>query len=355
MDKRTRSIVTFIGVVLFLGVMKLCSSLFMPLVISLFIFILVSPVMDRLEKCHVPSIIAMILVILIVALICIIFVYLLFAMINMVLAKLPEDIYKVTAFDSYISTKLRDVFNASESEFPSVITLLNIDWVGQMKSVLTSISSTSLSILGDVAMIILYLMFLLMERATIISKISSAFPDSEGEAHQMIKNIGHQISRYLSVKVLISAATGVLFYLTAIISGMDFPLVFGVLAFLLNFIPTIGSIVVTVGATFVAAVQFLPMWSKVFVIFFAFLVIQMILGNVIDPKLQGVRLNLSPLVILIMLSLWGYVWGIVGMFLAVPITSVIQLICANIPTMRPIAILLSSGSSIQREENKIGE
>ena len=204
-------------------------------------------------------------------------------------------------------------------------------------------------------MIILYLMFLLMERATIMSKISSAFPDSEGEAHQMIKNIGHQISRYLSVKVLISAATGVLFYLTAIISGMDFPLVFGVLAFLLNFIPTIGSIVVTVGATFVAAVQFLPMWSKVFVIFFAFLVIQMILGNVIDPKLQGVRLNLSPLVILIMLSLWGYVWGIVGMFLAVPITSVIQLICANIPTMRPIAILLSSGSSIQREENKIGE
>ena len=157
------------------------------------------------------------------------------------------------------------------------------------------------------------------------------------------------------MKVVISAASGVLFYLSAIISGMDFPLVFGVLAFLLNFIPTIGSIVVTVGATFVAAVQFLPMWSKVFVIFFAFLVIQMILGNVIDPKLQGVRLNLSPLVILIMLSLWGYVWGIVGMFLAVPITSVIQLICANIPTMRPIAILLSSGSSIQREENKIGE
>src|SRR5574344_2744914 len=91
MDKRTRSIVTFIGVVLFLGVMKLCSSLFMPLVISLFIFILVSPVMDRLEKCHVPSIIAMILVILIVAFICIIFVYLLFAMINMVLAKLRSE------------------------------------------------------------------------------------------------------------------------------------------------------------------------------------------------------------------------------------------------------------------------
>ena len=86
-----------------------------------------------------------------------------------------------------------------------------------------------------------------------------------------------------------------------------------------------------------------------------FLAIEMILGNVIDPKLQGVQLNLSPLVILVMLSLWGYVWGIVGMFLAVPITSVIQLICANIPSMRPLAILLSSGSSISREKKKMGE
>ena len=355
MDKRTKGIVSFIGIVLFLAVMKLCSSLVLPLALAIFIFILVSPIMERLEKCHVPSPIAMILVLLIVTCICIVFVYLIFAMVNMVLAKLPEYISKVARFDSYISTKLRSAFNVTESEFPSVITLLNIDWVGQVKNVLTSISSTSVSVLGDVAMIILYLMFLLMERTTIYSKISAAFPESKEEAQVVVKNIGHQTSRYLSVKVMISAATGVLFYITAIISGMDFPLVWGVLAFLLNFIPTIGSIVVTVIATFVAAVQFLPHWSKVFVIFFAFLAIEMILGNVIDPKLQGVQLNLSPLVILVMLSLWGYVWGIVGMFLAVPITSVIQLICANIPSMRPLAILLSSGSSITREKKKMGE
>ncbi len=273
----------------------------------------------------------------------------------MVLEKLPEYISKVARFDTYLTTKIRDVFNVTETDFPSVITLLNIDWVAQVKNVLTSISSASVSVMGDVAMIVLYLMFLLMERSTIYPKVSAAFPESEEEAQTMVKNIGHQTSRYLSVKVLISAATGVLFYLTAIISGMDFPLVWGVLAFLLNFIPTIGSIVVTVIASFMAAIQFLPQWSKIFVIFFVFLAIEMILGNVIDPKLQGVQLNLSPLVILIMLSLWGYVWGIVGMFLAVPITSVIQLICANIPSMRPIAILLSSGPSISRERKKVEE
>lgn len=352
MDNRTRGIISFIGVILFLAVMKLCSSLVLPLVLALFIFILVTPIMERLERCHVPSPIAMILVLLIVTCICIVFVYVIFAMVNMVLEKLPEYISKVARFDTYLTTKIRDVFNVTETDFPSVIALLNIDWVAQVKNVLTSISSASVSVMGDVAMIVLYLMFLLMERSTIYPKVSAAFPESEEEAQTMVKNIGHQTSRYLSVKVLISAATGVLFYLTAIISGMDFPLVWGVLAFLLNFIPTIGSIVVTVIASFMAAIQFLPQWSKIFVIFFVFLAIEMILGNVIDPKLQGVQLNLSPLVILIMLSLWGYVWGIVGMFLAVPITSVIQLICANIPSMRPIAILLSSGPTISRERKK---
>lgn len=352
MDKRIKGIVTFIGVVLFLAVMKTCSSIFLPLVMAVFIFILVSPIMERLEKLHIPSPLAMVLVLFIVTCVCVVFIYLVFAMVNMIMAKLPEYISKVARFDDYISTQIREVFNVSKNEFPSVITMLNIDWVGQLKNVLTSISSTSVSILGDLAMIILYLMFLLMERSSIYPKVSAAFHETGEDAQNVVRNIGHQTSRYLSIKVLISAATGVLFYLTALVSGMDFPLVFGVLAFLLNFIPTIGSIIITVLSTLMAAIQFMPSWSKVFVVFFVFLLIEMILGNVIDPKLQGVQLNLSPLVILIMLSLWGYVWGIVGMFLAVPITSVIQVVCANIPSMRPIAIILSSGTSLPREKNK---
>lgn len=353
MDRNQKGVISFIGVIVFLAVMKLCSSLVLPLALALFIFILVNPVMERMEKLHIPTPLAMILVLLIVACICIVFVYLLFAMVNMILAKLPEYIAKVTRFDNYISLKLREVFNMTESQFPSVITMLNIDWVGQLKNALTKISSTSVSILGDVAMILLYLMFLLLERATLFPKINEAFPDSKNEAGSLASNIGHQTSRYLSVKVLISAATGVLFYLTAHIGGMDFPLVWGVLAFLLNFIPTIGSIVVTFLATFVAAIQFMPSWSKVFVLFFMFLIIQMILGNVLDPKLQGVSLNLSPLVILIMLSIWGYIWGIVGMFLAVPITSVLQVACANIPSLRPWAVLMSSGTSLGRRRKGV--
>ncbi|MGN1163341.1 MAG: AI-2E family transporter, partial [Candidatus Ornithospirochaeta sp.] len=192
MDKNVKGVIYFVGVFLFIALMKIGASIVLPLMIAVFIFILVNPVMERLEKMHVPSVLAMTLVLLMVSCICIIFVYLLFAMVNMILAKLPEYISKVARFDDYISSRVRDLFNVTNTEFPSVITMLNIDWVGQLKSVLTSISSTSVSIMGDVAMIILYLMFLLMERSSIFPKVAAAFPESRTEAEELVRNISHQ-------------------------------------------------------------------------------------------------------------------------------------------------------------------
>ena len=78
----------------------------------------------------------------------------------------------------------------------------------------------------------------------------------------------------------------------------------------------------------------------------------MILGNVIDPKLQGAQLNTSPLIILVMLAIWGYVWGIVGMFLAVPITCILQIVCATIPSFRPLSIILSSGANLEKDKGR---
>ena len=143
-----------------------------------------------------------------------------------------------------------------------------------------------------------------------------------------------------------------MFYVTSIIAGVDFPLVWGMLAFLLNFIPTIGSIVVTALAIFMATVQFMPDWSRIIFIGLLYISIEMVLGNIIDPKLQGVQLNISPLIILISLAVWGYVWGLVGMFLAVPLTSMTQVVCSNIPSLQPIAVLLSSGTGYAREEER---
>ncbi len=336
----------FIGVVLFLAIMKIGASVVIPLAIAFFVFILVSPLRSRLNEWRVPTVISTVIILVITSLFCLCFVYLIIAMVNVLLAELPSYITKVNKFDLYISAEIRELFHMKEEDFPSIVTMLNIDWAKQVRNILSSASSASASIVGDVAMVIVYLLFLLMEESTMMPKLDAAFPNSNNKAGILIKSISHQTSRYLSVKILISLATGGCFYLVAILSGMDFPLVWGVLACLLNFIPTIGSIVVTVLATFMAAIQFMPHWGRVALVFLGFLATEMVLGNVIDPKMQGVQLNMSPFVILIMLAIWGYIWGIAGMFLAVPITCVIQVVCANIPSLRSLSILLSSGTNI---------
>ena len=131
--------------------------------------------------------------------------------------------------------------------------------------------------------------------------------------------------------------------------GLDFAFLWGVLAVVMNFIPTIGSIVITVLTIFMAVVQFLPNWTPILIVAAGTILTQNIIGNIIDPRLQGNQLNLSPFVILVALSVFGYVWGIVGMFLAVPLLSVLQIVFANMEETKPIAILMSSGNSFRTE------
>lgn len=349
-DKTIRRVAILIAIVLFFWVLKTCASFIIPFAIAVFVFILISPIMEKLDDLHIPHILSIALVLILFALLCLGFVYLLIMFINVIMGQLPSYIEKVNAFDAYISSWVRNTFHLELSEFPSIITMLNIDWGKQVKNALTSVSSASASILGDVAMIIVYLLFLLMERKTIYPKITAAFPESKKEVSALVQRISKQTSRYLSIKILVSFATGVCFYIICLLTGVDLPIVWGVLAFLLNFIPTIGSIVVTALATFVALIQFMPHWGHVFLIFFCFLATEMIIGNIIDPKLQGGQLDMSPLVILVMLAVWGYVWGIAGMFLAVPITCVIQIICASVPSMNSVSILLSQGLSFKKEK-----
>jgi hypothetical protein len=129
-------------------------------------------------------------------------------------------------------------------------------------------------------------------------------------------------------------------------------MLYGILAFVFNFIPSIGSIIVTVLTILMCIVQFAPVWSPVIFVGIMTLSIEMVLGNIIDPKLQGGQLNLSPVFILISLAIWGYIWGIVGMFIAVPLTCCCEILCANIKGLQPIAIILSGGTSVKRQSEQ---
>ena len=142
----------------------------------------------------------------------------------------------------------------------------------------------------------MFLLFLILERQTLTPKIKQAF---NSEKSQMIVSIAqrttNQISRYLLIKFSMSLITGILFYLTAAVTNLDFAILWGLLAFVLNFIPSIGSIIATLITIAMALIQFTPDWISIIYVAVLTISIQTVFGNIIDPRLQGVQLGLSPL------------------------------------------------------------
>lgn len=212
---------------------------------------------------------------------------------------------------------------------------------------LQNFGGTVRSLLSSTGIIIVYLIFLLLEQRTFSNKIHSLVvdPKRQKDAFELLDKMRQDIRSYIGIKVLTSAATGLLSYVVLYFVGVDFASFWAVLIFLLNFIPTIGSIIATAFPSILTLVQFNTL-GPFFVTASVLTSLQFCIGSLIEPKLMGNRLNLSPIVILLSLGLWGSVWGIPGMFLCVPITVIIMIVCSYFPKSRPIAILLSGDGNI---------
>jgi AI-2 transport protein TqsA len=156
----------------------------------------------------------------------------------------------------------------------------------------------------------------------------------------MIENIESRVRQYLITKTLISAATGLLAFLILWGSGVDFPLFWGFVTFLLNFIPSLGSLVAIIFPFTLSLLQFDSL-ERPLLVLILLSSMQMVMGNILEPKIMAFRLNLSPLVILVSLIFWGWLWGVWGMVLAVPIMSTVKIIAENIEGLQPIAVFMS--------------
>jgi AI-2 transport protein TqsA len=156
----------------------------------------------------------------------------------------------------------------------------------------------------------------------------------------LLKEMEVKIRDYISVKVFISFLTGVLTAVALFVLGLDLAIVFGVLAFLLNFVPSVGSVISALLHLPVALMQF-DSGGKIALVLILPGTVQMILGNVIEPKMMGETLNLHPITVLLSLIFWGMLWGMAGMVLAAPITAVIAIILERLDQTRPIAHLMA--------------
>lgn len=225
-------------------------------------------------------------------------------------------------------------------------------WI-DIPSYAASVASSFASILASGGLILIYVGFLFLEQGHFGNKISAlvANEDKEEAALRIIDRIRDDIQKYISIKVFTSSLTGSLSYLFLLMVGVDFAGVWGLLIFLLNFIPTVGSIIATIFPALIALAQ-----SDGYTLFFLVLVgigvLQVCIGNILEPRMMGSSFNLSPIVILLNLALWGTIWEIPGMFLCVPFLIIVAIILSHFPQTRPIAIFLSSDGNLRIPEDK---
>ena len=218
-----------------------------------------------------------------------------------------------------------------------------MDFSGMLKLLFASIYS----IIGNGFMIVLYFVFILLEEANFRPKLYAIF--AEEKEHQkvdvLLDRIEGSISNYLKLKTLVSLVTGVLSYLVLWFIGVDAPAFWAFLIFILNFIPTIGSLIGTIFPAIFCLLQFGTFLPAILVLSIVG-TIQLFVGNFLEPKLMGSSMNISPLVTVLALSIWGAIWGITGMILSVPITVVAIIILSQFEGTKSAAILLSEKGEI---------
>lgn len=263
------------------------------------------------------------------------------------------------AFISKILThniqNLAESYTKYESNITVVINQINqtfgIDLISMTKeqaadfnfgSLLNALFNSVTEILGNAFIIILYAIFIFIEATNFPSKIKSIFAgtNKSSEVSDMLEKIEKSITSYIGLKTLVSIITGVLSYIALLIIGLDSPAFWAFLIFIMNYIPTIGSLVGTLFPTIFALLQFGELTHSILVLIFVGL-IQVLIGNILEPKLMGRSLNISSLVAIVALSFWGSLWGITGMLLSVPITVIMVIVFSKFESTKAIAILLS--------------
>lgn len=196
-------------------------------------------------------------------------------------------------------------------------------------NIVTNAFGTILGLISSTFFVLIFVIFLLLGR------------DPYGQHSRVYNEVVQKVRRYVGIKLVISSLTGLLVWTTLSFLGLELAGVFGILAFLLNFIPSIGSIIATLLPLPIAAVQFHTTPWLIVVVVAVPGAIQNLLGNFIEPKLQGEGLNLHPVTVILALSFWGLLWGIVGMFLAAPITAAVRVFLIQFSTLKPIGDLLA--------------
>jgi len=340
-----RSKITFIflGILVLVAVgvvLKNAQSVILPLIIAWLLSFLIGPAINFMTARKIPTTLAaFIILILLLGIFYLSFTFL-YARFSAFVVAYPKYHTRFTELIAVVTGKWNLQFDP----------LAGINWGQSIGRFLASFSRSIFVFISQLVLVSIFLFFILLGKPYFRFKILKSFSAEDADQIARITfSITAQIRRYLSLQFLISFTTGVLVWLALEIIGVDFAVTWGALAFFLNFIPTVGSIMASIPPILLALVQFYPsIWPGVITLL-SVVTIQMGMGNALAPKVMGDQLNLSPVVVLLSLLFWGWLWGIVGALISIPIAAAIKIVCENIETLQPISVMMGSGKAYRRE------
>jgi predicted PurR-regulated permease PerM len=334
------TVVSIAAVIVIILGMQMAKVLLVPFLIAAFLALITVRPMLWLQQKRVPSFLA--------ALVIVLSIMLLFAAVGTILgSSIAEFTAALPGYQAQLDVIVDRVFNlvvkhlnVAES-MESLGDMIDPGWaMGLVASILNSLKG----VLTNTFLIIFTMIFMLLEASSVGTKVEAAF-GRRADTMERPREFLHNLGRYLGIKTIVSAATGVCAGLLTWSIGLDFPLLWAMLAFLLNYVPTIGSIIAAVPAVLLALVQLGPGAAGATAVGFA--AINVVFGNMIEPRMMGYGVGISPLVVFVGLVFWGWVFGPVGMLLSVPLTMALKLALESDSRTRWIAILIGSERDAQ--------
>jgi predicted PurR-regulated permease PerM len=339
-QSRGSAVISFAAVIVIVYGLQMAKVVLVPFLIAAFLALITVRPMLWMQRHRVPAILGALIIVCAMMLVLFLVGAIVGTSVAEFTAALPSYQQRLDVIVQGILKFVAETLNSDES-LQSLSDMIDPGWaMGLAASILNGLKD----VLTNIFLIFFTIIFILLEASTVETKVEAAFGRS---AHSLeaprvfLSNLG----RYLGIKTLVSMATGMTAGVLTWAIGLDFPLLWAMLAFLLNYVPTIGSIIAAVPAVLLALVQLGAPEATATVI--GFVGINVLFGNFIEPRLMGYGVGISPLVVFIGLVLWGWVFGPVGMLLSVPLTMTLKLALESDERTRWMAILLGSERDAQ--------
>ena len=335
-NRAQRLLLTLAAFVLVVAGLRAATDILIPFLLSLFIAIIVTPLLNGLRGRGLPTWASIIIIIVII-------VTLGFLVAVMVGSSLTDFSSSLPAYQQGLKAKTIDLLSFFEAKGLKISdqTFTELIDPGAAMRLTSKLLTGMGNLLGDTFLILLVVVFMLLEAATFGNKLERAI-HSESPEVERFKVFTENINRYMVIKTWTSLGTGIIATTWLSILGVDYALLWGLLTFMFNYIPNIGSILAAIPPVLLALIQLGP-WSSLAVAL-GYLAINLSIGGFVEPRVMGKGLGLSTLVVFLSLLFWGWVLGPVGMILSVPLTMSMKIALSSFEETRWLSILLGGTS-----------